>query len=80
MSLKFKRHYKLIAMLVLLSAALILGFGNRPMIAYTIDDSSFLTGGTASQVVEASTASGNSVSLTDDTTAPTFPSPSYQAN
>ena len=39
MSLKFKRHYKLIVMLVLFSAVLIVGAGDQPIIAYTIDDS-----------------------------------------
>jgi len=38
MSLKLKRHYKLIVMLVLLSAVLIVGAGDQPIIAYTIPD------------------------------------------
>ena len=39
MSLKFKRHYKLIVMLVLFSAVLIVGAGDQPINAYTIQDS-----------------------------------------
>ncbi len=38
MSLKFKRHYKLIVMLALFSAVLIVGAGDQPIIAYTIQD------------------------------------------
>ena len=36
MSLTLKRHYKLLVMLVLFSAVLIVGAGDQPIIAYTI--------------------------------------------
>jgi hypothetical protein len=34
MSLQFKRHYKLVVALVLVSAVLILGLGDQPIVAY----------------------------------------------
>ena len=66
MSLRFKRHYKLIILLVLVSAVLILGFGDRPIIAYTIDDSSLWNSGTASQVVGEATTYNSGVALFGD--------------
>jgi len=39
MSLKFKRHYKLVVMLTLLSAVLIVGMGDQPIVAYTAQPS-----------------------------------------
>jgi len=77
MSLKLKRHYKLIVVLVLVSAVLTLGFGDRRIIAYTVDDSSLWTGGTASEAAAASTTSGSGVSLSDDTVVPSTLIPSY---
>ena len=77
MSLKFKRHYKLIAMLVLVSAVLILGLGNRPMIAYTIDNSSLQSSVAASQVMDAATAYSSAMALSGDMARPTFPIPTY---
>jgi hypothetical protein len=39
MSLKFKRHYKLVMMLVLVSVTLILGLGDQRIVAYTVPGS-----------------------------------------
>ena len=77
MSLKFRRHYKLIVMLVLVAAVLALGFGDRRIVAYTVDDSSLWTSGTASEAAAASTASGSGVPLSDDTVVLSTPIPSY---
>jgi hypothetical protein len=57
MSLKLRRHYKLIVLLVLVSAVLTVRFGDRRIIAYTVDDSSLWTGGTPPKVAQAGTAS-----------------------
>lgn len=35
--LKFKRHYKLLVMLVLLLAVLTVGAGNQPIVAYRVE-------------------------------------------
>ena len=77
MSLKFKRHYKLIVMLVLVSTVLILGFGDRRIVAHIVDDSGLWTGDTTSEVAAASTASGSGVPLSDDTVVLSTPIPSY---
>lgn len=36
MSLKFRRHFKLVVLLMLMSAVLILGFGDQRITAYTV--------------------------------------------
>ena len=36
--LKLKRHYKLLVLLVLLAAVLVIGAGDRPIVAYTVPD------------------------------------------
>lgn len=36
MSLRFRRHYKLIVLLVMLSLVLTVGLGDQPIIAYTV--------------------------------------------
>jgi hypothetical protein len=38
MSLKFKRHYKLLMLLVLVSTVLVLGLGDQRIVAYTAQD------------------------------------------
>lgn len=48
MSLRFKRHYKLVAMLVLLSTLLVAGAGDEPIVAYSLPSS----GQAVEQVVE----------------------------
>jgi len=79
MSLRFKRHYKLIILLVLMSAVLIMGFGNQRIIAYTVDDSSLWTGGTPSEVAQAGTASSSGGNLSGATIVPSTPIPDYDA-
>jgi spore coat protein CotH len=59
MSLKFKRHYKLLVLLVLVSAVLILGVGNQGIIAYTVQDNE--------QLVEQGITYSSDVALFDDT-------------
>jgi hypothetical protein len=76
-SLKLKRHYKLIVMLVLVAAVLALGFGDRRIVAYTVDDSSLWTSSADSEVVQASSAASSEVSLFDDTTTATIPTLGY---
>ena len=39
MSLKFKRHYKLVVLLSLIAAVLILGLGDQRIVAYTVQGS-----------------------------------------
>jgi hypothetical protein len=36
MSLKFRRHFKLVVLLMLMAAVLILGFGEQRITAYTV--------------------------------------------
>jgi len=79
MSLKLKRHYKLIVMLMLVSAVLILGFGDRRIIAYTVDEGSLWTDSISSEVVEESSGSSN-MALSSDRIVPSTPLPDYDAN
>jgi len=79
MSLKLKRHYKLIVMLLLVSAVLVLGFGDRPVVSYTVDDSSIWTGATTAEVAQAATLSASSVTLPGDTIVNTTPILAYDA-
>lgn len=61
MRLKFKRHYKLLLMLVLISAVLTVGFGQEPIVAYTVDDGALLGAITGSQIAEGSAADSSGV-------------------
>ena len=79
MSLKLKRHYKLIVLLVLVSAVLTLGFGDRRIIAYTVDDSRLWSDGTPSEVAQAGTASSSGGNLSSATIVPSTPIPDYDA-
>lgn len=76
MRLKLKRHYKLIVMLVLLSAALTVGLGDRPIVAYTIDDSLFhsSSSGALAQAEEAA-VSGGLVTLLSAVSTPGYQAP-----
>ena len=66
MSLKLRRHYKLIVALVLLSAVLIVGAGDQPIIAYTIRDSGQAADqGTAATVATLGSASDDPALLED---------------
>lgn len=80
MSLKLKRHYKLIVVLVLVSAVLTLGFGDRQIIAYTIDDSSLWTGVAGLEAIEAGAALGSGMVLPDDAGALTIPIVGYRTD
>jgi hypothetical protein len=51
--LRFKRHYKLLVLLVLLVAVLVAGAGDRPIVAYSAPD--------LGQVAAAATANGHSL-------------------
>lgn len=76
MRLKLKRHYKLIVMLVLLSAALTVGLGDRPIVAYTIDDSLFHSdSGGALALAEEAAVSGGLVTLLSATSIPEYRPP-----
>ncbi len=52
MSLRFKRHYKLLVLLVLLSVVLLAGWGDQRIVAYTIESG----GPEMAQVVHAGSA------------------------
>lgn len=41
--LKFKRHYKLLLLLALVAAVLIVGFGDRPIVAYSLQGAEQVT-------------------------------------
>lgn len=45
MSQRFKRHYKLVVALVLVSAVLILGLGDHPVVAYAAPDNKQVVAG-----------------------------------
>lgn len=51
--LKFKRHYKLIVLLAVLLAVLVVGAGNQPIVAYSVDGLAHVAG----QVTGPATAS-----------------------
>ncbi|MBN1658146.1 MAG: hypothetical protein JXA93_07075 [Anaerolineae bacterium] len=59
MSLRFRRHRKLVILLLLLSALLVLGFGDEPIVAYTM--------GNNAQVVDLSTSAQAGFVLLDGT-------------
>jgi len=59
MSLRFKRYYKLLVLLALVSAVLILGMGDQRIVAYTVQGSE--------QVVEQSASTANNLALFDGT-------------
>ncbi|HSJ58075.1 MAG TPA: hypothetical protein VLC95_12895 [Anaerolineae bacterium] len=40
MSLRYRRHFKLVVLLVLLSSLLVVGAGDQRIVAYTIDNTS----------------------------------------
>lgn len=61
MSLKFKRHYKLLVLLALFTVVLALGLGDQRIVAYTVQN-----GG---QAVGQSTGYSRNVALLDDTLA-----------
>jgi hypothetical protein len=42
--LKFKRHYKLLLLLALVAAVLIVGFGDQPIVAYSLQGTEQVTG------------------------------------
>jgi len=66
MSLKLRRHYKLIVALVLFSAVLIVGAGDQPIIAYTIRDGGQAADqGTAATVATLGSASDDPALLED---------------
>jgi len=58
MSLRFKRYYKLLVLLALVSAVLILGMGDQSIIAYSVQDNE--------QLVEQGIGHSNDVALFDD--------------
>lgn len=62
-SLRFRRHIKLVALLALLAAVLVLGFGNQRIVAYTYQG--------AEQAVSQSLTSDSSLVQFDGTTADT---------
>lgn len=59
MSLKFRRHFKLVVLLSLIAAVLIVGLGDQRIVAYTVQGSE----ATAQQ----STTPGNQAALPGDT-------------
>ena len=59
MSLKFRRHFKLVVLLALVAVVLILGMGDQRIVAYTIQGSE--------EAVEQGIDPGNDVALFDDT-------------
>jgi hypothetical protein len=66
MSLRFKRHYKLLVLLALVAAVLILGLGDQRIIAYTVPVNE--------QVVEQGINDSDDVALFDNTVAQ-YPEP-----
>ncbi|MFZ5916037.1 MAG: hypothetical protein ACOYZ7_03815 [Chloroflexota bacterium] len=58
MNLKFKRHYKLILLLALVSTVLIMGLGDQHIVAYSVPD-----GGQAAEQI---TSAGSTVALSDE--------------
>ena len=66
MRLKLKRHFKLLVALALILAVLALGFGDRPIVAYTVDDGGLLDAVTAGQAAGGDTATAGSVALSGD--------------
>jgi hypothetical protein len=64
MSLKFKRHYRLLVLLALVAAVLILGLGDQRIIAYTLQGSE--------PVVEQGLNDSNAVTLFDNTVDHSF--------
>lgn len=65
MRLRFKRHFKLLVVLVLISAVLVLGFGDRPIVAYTVDDGGLLDAVTAGQAAGGDTVAAGGAALPD---------------
>jgi hypothetical protein len=57
MSLRFKRHHKLVVLLVVVAALLVLGLGDKPIVAYTVE--------TNAQVTELSTTTQAGLALSD---------------